>query len=134
MKKREYEMIAEILEKAKYHYYYDNQYPKDVFRQKGLNCSDEICHGSHERTQKISALLNRRIYFDNNFMEEYSNIIRDLHSLMKEEHMNLTKCSEREADHFLDAFVYFHHLKTGKGKDGKDYCCIDPILGNKYED
>lgn len=133
MKDKDFEKVMGKIKDAPYPYY-DNSHSKDVFQRRSLNCRGEICPGSHERTQKIRELLNRRIYFDDKFMENYSNIIRDLHSLMKEEHMNLTKCSEREADQWVDAFVYFHHVKPCKDKDGKDYCCIDPILGERYED
>lgn len=123
--------LLEAIVKREYGFYYDDRTPK--FSRPEVNCSDEICPGSHDRTQKIRSLINKKIKADENFYPKWCDTIRELHDLMRDEHMSLTDCSEAEANQWLDAFVDFNHLK--KHVIDKDtYYSVDPVIGYKYGD
>lgn len=105
-----------------------------TIHQRVLNCRDEICPGSHERTSKIRQLMHKKIEIKPNAFQEVSKMVSEMHKLMKEEHMALTDCNEYQADHFLDRFVDFNHFKYHESTDGKKFISIDPKIGPKYEE
>lgn len=115
-----------------YGYYYDDRYSPPL-TPRGINCSDEIYPGANENSRKIRNLLRKKIKLDENAFQEVSKTVMELHELMKKDHIGLTKCSEREADHFLDAYVNFDHFKKYKDNNGNEYLRIDPIIRPKYE-
>lgn len=131
---KRFKQIHEFLEKkSDYGYYYDDRYVAPL-KRRSLNCSDEIVPGSKKRTSRIQQLMHKKIEIKPGAFQEVSNIVSEMHNLMKEEHMALVDCDEREADHFLDTFVDFNHFKYHESADGKQYLSIDPIIGNKYEE
>ena len=118
--------------KPKYDFYYDDKTPK--FKHKTLNCSDEICPGSHKRTSEIRELMQMKIPLDNGpeFAEKYSHVISKMHELIKDELMTLTGCSAMEARIWIDGHVNFNHLKKHEYDGEEVYYTIDPIIKPKY--
>ena len=87
----------------------------------------------HDRTSRIHELLHKKVEVGSkNFTLQWSEIISELQELMKEEHMALTGCSEREANRFLDFFVDFNHVRQHQDLEGKLYLSVDPVIGPKY--
>lgn len=135
--------ILEMLNKADYGYYYDDNIitgapprcGKSYFKDLRGNCSDEIVKGSHERTSRIRALMQKRILVGSeNFSQQYYQIAHEIFELMRDEHMAITDCSEHEANMFLTRHVDFNHVKKHVANDGKVYLSVDSKIGPKYED
>ena len=119
--------VIDFIENKGYQYYYNDCYH---FRPKmEINCSDEPCPGSNERTSKIRNLMHKRIRVgDDDFMEQWGDILQEMHSLFTEEIMGLLDCSEREAQLWLSYHVDFNHVKCHEDTQGNRYLSIDPIL------
>lgn len=116
---------------------YGNYYPKTYddlnnLRNNSLNCRDEVCPGSHERTQKIRKLLHKRIPLDETFSEKYVEIVSELSELTKEEIMGIHKCSEREAKAWVSSHIDYNNFETLTTMDDKKYVRINPKIGFKY--
>ena len=118
--------------KPKYEYYFDDK-KADPYKTQPLNCSDEICPGSHERTQKIRTLRNKKVRIgDQNFMREYGKIVQEMHKLFQEEFIAISDCSEHEANLWIEANINFNHVKQTEDTKGNKYLSVDPVIGNKY--
>ena len=105
----------------------------EQLQYQGVNCSDEVAPGSNERTRRIRELMHKKVEVGSkNFTLQWSEIVSEMRELMKEEHMALTGCSEREAYQFLDFFVDFNHVKQHQATDGTLYLTVDPKVGPKY--
>lgn len=125
------EKVLDMISKRGYDYYYDDKTPS--FKRNRANCYDEVVPGSNERRSKINALMHEKVLIGSpDFMDRWGSIVFKMHNLMKEEHMALTGCSEREADYWVEANVNFNHVKEHVGTDGKRYLSVDPKIGNKY--
>lgn len=119
-----------------YEYYYDDKYAPSIPPRYGktaaLNCYDEIVKGSHERSMKINALMQKKIRIGtSDFMKKYAEIIHEMHNLIQEELMLMNDWSEYEANLWIDANIDFNHVKKHT-INGQDYLSVDPKIGKKY--
>ena len=120
--------------KPKYEYYFDDK-KADPFKHQPLNCSEEICPGSHERRQKIQTLKKQKIRIgDPDFTKKYGEIIHELYAISKEEVMAAFKMTEMEAAYWMDRHIDFNHVQTHEDHDGNKYLSIDPVVCDKYKE
>ena len=128
--------LREIAEKITSEYrYYDNTSltgglpggGKSAFSH-AVNCSDEICPGSHERVRKMKALMRPTEY--DNFTETYVHTIREMHKILKEEIMAFLNCTEHEANLWIDKNIDFNHVHLSE-KESHKYMQVDPIFKEK---
>ena len=116
---------------------YYASYPSKKFdlfkRPTGINCSDEVCPGSNERSRKIRELMKPTPYTD--FMETYSKIIKEFHDLLLEEMMALTGWSESKANQWFDHYVDVNHVEIKYNDTLGDYLIFQPVLlpESKYQ-
>ena len=124
--------ITDLIDNKGYQYYYNDAYH---FRPRmSVNCSDEICPGSNERTSKIRQLMHKKILIgSDNFGKQYGEILAEMHSLILEETMALTGLTEREARLWIEYNINFNYVKKHVTHDGEEYLSIDPKIENKYE-
>lgn len=125
------DVIKYYLEKTTgyYGYYSDNKYinPFDDYYV-GLNCYDEVCKGSHDRSMKIRELYDMKIKMgSDDFMDNLGMSIHELYDLHKEELIGLLNCSEHYANLWIDEHINFMHLKMHE-IDDDEYVSIDPII------
>ena len=96
-----------------------------------MNCSDEICPGSHERQDKINMLLQRKVEINKDFGKEWGKLLHDFITLNVEEHIALTNCSVNQARLWVETYVDYNHVKLVEN-NGKKYLMLDPIIRKKY--
>jgi len=126
--------VRDFIENKGYQYYYEGSYHLEP--RVGSNCSDEICLGSNERKRKIINLMHKRVKIgEDNFMKQWEDIVKEIHSLLTEEVMALLGCSERKAHLWLDYHVDFNHVKQHVDTAGNKYLSVDPImkLGEEHD-
>lgn len=131
----------EIMKNRGYDYYFDDSTiavgalpgggKSQLYGRRG-NCSDEIVKGSHERTQKIRNLLQKKVEINEDWSKEWGKLLHDFITLNVEEHMALTGCSETQARLWVEKYINYHHVKQVE-KDGKKYLLLDPKIGPKYK-
>ena len=138
--------IDEYLQSIKntdYGYYYDDRYfsPGSVSigktywtrrRARSLNCYDEFSKGSRNRIGKIEYLSNILIPIEDGCFNEISDIVVEMHNIMKEECIQSLGCTEKQADILIDAYIDFNHFPMSRDKDGNKYLRVKPKFGFKY--
>ena len=119
-----------LMKKIPYKYYDEC----DMFKRStnGLNCSDEICPGSHKRSSRIRELLHKKIPLNDSFTETYTEIVAELKELHKEEMMGIADWDDHTADMWVRHNIDFNSFKTHVAFNGEKYVTIDPKIGHKY--
>ena len=104
----------------------DNTY-KGLITDIGFNCYDEVCEGSHYRRTRIHELVTKPVQYIN-FGESYSKILSEFHSLLIDEIIGISGCSEKEANKWFDAYVDVNHCEVKYSDELGDYFIFQPRL------
>ena len=96
--------------------------PETITFDNEMNCFDEVCPGSHNRSRRLQELTRPVEYTD--FSETYSRIVHEMHDILLEEFMLLNNWSEGKAKYWINNNVDFNKVHLTE-KDGRKYLQVD---------